>query len=478
MRLVSSLVLPRLESTGEIKGTEAIGKSKQWTTLRQELSLHSIVDGPVGLDFASPPQGTVVKHFNLQDKDVRRPKSVRKQHQIIVTLPKSTPSSSPLPLLAVESVEYDNSDIMSSTWIRADNNGWMRDCGKGEGGLLDALVSLRDRGEVRLTGRLMVMLVDGEVELQLTVNVELLDKIWSSWETTAKRIFVQHLFPSKNGTEVADPGLDEFYAALERAPATRGGLRVESDSRLDVEGDQDVVMRDEETTEEQITRERTAVKGKGKELLPFIDLDNASASTSISSALPSTSASSDIDEHSPPAHDDPILRPEGLRCELMPFQSRTVRWLLEREGKYVVTTVESRTRAVGGKRKASTSKLERAVELIEGDEAEDGESDDEVETVEEQVEELKELPLERLSHIRRGPMWERRIISDDSIAGATQDVWFNRFTLQLSIEDPAQHTVVTGSMLCEEMGLGKTCEVISLILLSWFSPFRRAVSVS
>lgn len=515
MRVVCALALPR-EVSGAVVGTVEMGNEKKWETLRKELGNHSVVDGPVELDFAPPSKTSVVQHRNIYNQEGRLPSAVRKQHQILVTLPESSTPANQLPLLALESVEYDSSYIMCANWIRADTNGWMRDCAQGEGGLLDALVNLSQREEVRLTSRLMMMLIDGEVELQLTVDVDLVEQIWRSWETISKRIFVKNLFSLSDGVGGEELGLDEFYAALKRAPATRGGLRNENvGSQEKEEIVEDAV---EETEEEKLARERTLAKGKGKERLPFIDLDNKSASTSTStSALPSTSASSDYDDAQPrsaAACDDVILRPEGLLSELMPFQSRTVRWLLEREGKYVVTTLRNVTQASsqqdGRKRKRkATSNLDRAIEMIEGDEAEDAVSDEDVE-VEERVAELRDLPEAQLSRIRRGPLWELRKLQilddfDSSITEATLDVWINRLISQISLEDPANwsrddvesavsnsvanvedtgessyvkvnNSLATGSMLCEEMGLGKTVEVISLILLSESPPSSRSLS--
>lgn len=501
LRLVSSLVLPRDDESGEITASKEMGAAAKWATLRQELSkAGGVVEGLVEFDTAAPPKTTVVQHRNVYNQEGRVPKIVRKQHQIILLRPEST-TATQLTLLALESVDYDDVYIMCASWIKSDANGWMKDCAKGEGGLLDSLVALREREEVRLTGVLKMMLVDDDIELLLVIDVELVEKIWTSWESTGKRIFIKHLFSLENNAGQDDPTPEDFYDALKRAPVTRGGLRVD-----DVLGEreEDVVMQAvEETDEEKATRARQQAKGKGKERVPFIDLDDNTASTSSTSALPSTSASSDTYEGAQASSrtpvDDPFLKPVGLLCDLMPFQSRTVRWLLAREGKYVAMVDQPRKDApipaVARKGKGKAS-MDRTMPMIEGDEPDDGEEEEEVDVVT-QVQELRDLPCAHLLRIRRGPLWERQTLTtlgEDAVSMDTmQEIWLNRLNSQISIEDPAnwtfdvepadddvkimddeedvesaesQNSFTAGTMLCTEMGLGKTVEVLSLILLS------------
>ncbi|KIJ47249.1 hypothetical protein M422DRAFT_249098 [Sphaerobolus stellatus SS14] len=116
------------------------------------------------------------------------------------------------------------------------------------------------------------------------------------------------------------------------------------------------------------------------------------------------------------------LQPTELRATLLPFQRRSVKWLLEHES----MTINDQG------------------EIIPKEEASDS------------------LPL----------FWERikptgiPDASGKTLVQPSDDDWwyFNRITGNLVTEKPA-YTDVAGAMLCEEMGLGKTLECIALILL-------------
>lgn len=114
------------------------------------------------------------------------------------------------------------------------------------------------------------------------------------------------------------------------------------------------------------------------------------------------------------------VRPFGLVSDLMPFQQRSVRWLLRREGKQVVETDPS------------------GFSMI------DTLSDDDLEIV------------------KRGPLWQRQEIGGKA-------VWVNRVLSQMAFADPVkwpleeaeglQGSGFGSALLSEEMGLGKTLMV-------------------
>lgn len=103
------------------------------------------------------------------------------------------------------------------------------------------------------------------------------------------------------------------------------------------------------------------------------------------------------------------VQPKELRAQLLPFQRRSVAWLLSREGKVVTQNGD--------------------IKLLTPDSS--------------------TLPL----------FWEKVMISDD------QEWYFNRITGQL-LSDPPPEDDFYGGILAEEPGLGKTLECIALILLN------------
>ncbi|KAF8576626.1 hypothetical protein K439DRAFT_1366726 [Ramaria rubella] len=121
-----------------------------------------------------------------------------------------------------------------------------------------------------------------------------------------------------------------------------------------------------------------------------------------------------------------VLQPEGLRATLLPFQRRSVKWLLEREFKII---------GVDGR--------------ISPKPAEDPES----------------LPL-FWRKVKSPMIIEGKGKLSIASSGATNWWYFNQFTGSIKNDKPSM-TDIAGAMLCEEMGLGsKTLECLALMLLS------------
>ncbi|KAG9310910.1 putative E3 ubiquitin-protein ligase [Chiua virens] len=119
--------------------------------------------------------------------------------------------------------------------------------------------------------------------------------------------------------------------------------------------------------------------------------------------------------HLPQAMNYESLQPEGLLSALMPFQRRTVTWMLEREGKGITP---AGTVGLLNDLESSSSAANR------------------------------DLPL----------FWEE-------IEMGGRNFFFNRLTSAVSPTLPEPHTAL-GGIVAEEPGLGKTMECLSLILLN------------
>ena len=123
-----------------------------------------------------------------------------------------------------------------------------------------------------------------------------------------------------------------------------------------------------------------------------------------------------------------VIAPPELHPTLLQFQSKSVEWMLSREGKKVAYRNDEKGKCL--------------IEDIVEEEAAKG--------------------------ISRSSLWERVRFDD------YDHIWLNMVTLELSKEDPADTSVrfVEGSIAAEEMGLGKTVEILALILLNTDSKRR------
>lgn len=309
----------------------------------------------------------------------------------------------------------------------------------GDGGLLDAFVFLATQTLLSLKHELIVERGEGDgaktIKVTLATAVSLKSGFLSAPYSRAKQLAIDALFPlTPNAKTDADPAtVGAFYKALHRAPKTAGGLAVGPTGKARHRATAAEAKAEAETDEERATRERREAKGKGR------------------------AVEEEEDEEPVEVEVDEILRPRGLVPTLMPFQSASVRWMLAREGVYAPPARESKGEP-GGKVK--------------------DEDDDDAMVVEEDDEEaprLEPLPAGDLIDLARGPLWEKVQLTSlvDEGASSTaqpsmQTFFLNRVTCQLSCDDPGQDNLESeprAGMLCEEVGMGKTVEIISLILL-------------
>lgn len=292
--------------------------------------------------------------------------------------------------------------------------------------------------------------------------------------------------------------IDYFYSSLQRAPRTVQGLPLSSNP-----------IAIEETEEERATRLRREAKGKGRAIEPNGGREDQEGA------------------------EDLLIRPRGLKVELFPFQSRSVRWMVAREGARLRAPNEEEENEIDEtEEKERKEKLERRRKAALAKEAKKGKgkgkgkgkakkqnessessaSEEEEEDEEHQRLVLESLSTEELARIKRGPLWEEVEMNTIEHDGDEQKItiFLNRITGQLSQVDPSQQSttepedepikeedeeeqigdamevdengekqplegarVVGGieghGLLADEVGTGKTVTTISLILLRKFS---------
>ncbi|GAA5838983.1 hypothetical protein JCM9279_002557 [Rhodotorula babjevae] len=396
----------------------------------------------------------------------------------------------------------------------------------GAGGLVDALAQYAALGAahegVRVAASLAIALdlgAPGRVTLHLRLRAALdparfLPKPYSR----PRRILLDYLLPATapgagTGTgagpedEAAprEAGTDYFYACLGRAPRTVRGVPVGVGGEGEGEGGAGSAAEEE-------AQRRRAAKGKGRARDADADADDGLE-----------------DEDGP---EDEQLYPAGLTVPLMPFQARSVRWMLRREGKRVVPRA---CEAGEGGEEVQDAGEGGDTRMLGGEEEEEGldgeapsgsssragrpssHDDDDVEEEERAPPVLADLEPAELAALRRGPLWERVALKflapprpadddvDDEAEGedktlAPLELWLNRTSLALSERDPLEGVpggagasaapvkkdgdeeggeadegaragarVLGGQeghgLLAEEVGLGKTVEVLSLVLI-------------
>ncbi|GAA5866067.1 hypothetical protein JCM3774_000014 [Rhodotorula dairenensis] len=385
----------------------------------------------------------------------------------------------------------------------------------GAGGLLDALAVLGDlNGQgVSVVPTLSLQLgpdPDSEAEPELRVRVQLevsIDPLefYEASYHRARRILLDYLLPSTDplhgdADTPAEASVDYFYACLRRAPRTEYGLPIESEELNAAH------KTPAESDEERESRLRRAAKGKQRAVEPEGRVEGKQVGE---------------DEFATAVEqEDEMLYPEGLTVGLMPFQARSVRWMLAREGKRVKPR-GSKSRAVNeANGNAANDEMAEDTESGDAGAAVDEDDDDLYTTppgtsangrtgsepekdadVTRSPPELEDLDVATLRRMKRGPLWERielpYLNPHSHEPAGSKCLWFNRTLLAFSVIDPADTIGPSGAatpvvkaesdgeeqggetehasrkvvggmeghgLLAEEVGLGKTVEALSLIL--------------
>ncbi|GAA5889557.1 hypothetical protein JCM5296_005984 [Sporobolomyces johnsonii] len=293
----------------------------------------------------------------------------------------------------------------------------------GGGGLIDALAVLSgDKGELTYVKGELKAQVTGEdddkgegVTFRLELDVHLHpSRFFPAPFSRAKQLLLERLFPADNEQAGApkEATIDYFYKCLERAPRTVEGVPVSSRQVFPPPPPG-------ETDEERAARVRREAKGKAR------------AVPSPPSPSPSQEQAQEREE------EDTLLLPPGLDVELMPFQSRTVRWMLGRESKRVRVVEDEEEGASNASGRASKKGKDRAI-------TPDAASSHTIT--------LSDLPPAELRAMRRGPLWEEvelPLVSPSVSAVSAFDemerekdrskgrkVWLNRVSGIVSEEDP------------------------------------------
>ncbi|GAA6018304.1 hypothetical protein JCM10207_000797 [Rhodosporidiobolus poonsookiae] len=278
----------------------------------------------------------------------------------------------------------------------------------GAGGLLDALAYLDD--------------LDGEgVKLRTTFSAELVSplgeaprvifhldlavllspkKFFTSLYSRSKRLVVHRILPAPPVPGAPrEAGIDYFYASLQRAPRTADGVPV-APAPAEVGEAMQVDEPPEESDEDRAARLRREAKGKGR---------------AVSPPPPEQEEPHGAETGAYEGPEDDPLFPPGLTVELMPFQARSVRWMLAREGKRVVPLPSSDS---------------------------DSDSHDHDHDKAHPEPHLADVDAASLKAMKRGPLWEEVVLRvlPRAAQGETEPseraLWLNRVNLQISEVDP------------------------------------------
>ncbi|BGP27363.1 proteophosphoglycan 5 [Rhodotorula toruloides] len=392
----------------------------------------------------------------------------------------------------------------------------------GAGGLVDALAlfsqpHLGDEG-VDVTSKFGIELVPGDsirVLFHLYLDVSIRPALfYTSAYSRSKRILVDRLIPESDPLQINDDApreanIDYFYACLRRAPRTDKGAPVAS-------GAATLAHPPAETDEEHVARLRREAKGKQRAVEP----DDAQANGLV--------------DGEGDGREDEMFHLPGLTVQLMPFQARTVRWMIRREGKKIapLAPLIAEDFAGGeqghnemdevdgdedfelattskGKGKGKVKEVEKPATMKgkgKGKKAVSPAPD----TSEHPVPVLEDLDEETVKNMKRGPLWTKvtlHSLPDKAGDVMEKEVWLNRVSMRFTEIDPVDQLEFSGTatpvvkddadgdgleleadrsvdkperaasskkvvggaegygLLAEEVGLGKTVEALSLILL-------------
>lgn len=398
----------------------------------------------------------------------------------------------------------------------------------GGGGLVDALALYAELGEaaegVRVSASLSIELTpESRIQLHLHLTAALNPaRFLPAAYSRPRRILLDFLLPStapsassRDSDTPREAGIDYFYACLGRAPRTEGGLPVVRAARSEAER---AARRDEREAQ---ARRDAKGKGKAREVSPGPEGED-------------DHGEGDEEEEDRGQEDEPLY-PLGLTVPLMPFQARTVRWMLRREGKRLVPRAAAAgpggqavgAAAAGAERDTDADgdvRMHEDAELdgdgpVAGPAPTATDGDDDLGADDRAPPVLADLDAAALEQLKRGPLWERVALPllpfrEEGQGQQEQqpnalELWLNRTTLAFSERDPlelmagsasasgvatpvkeeeeqggaaeggdgegeaqgahASKKIVGGQeghgLLAEEVGLGKTVEVLSLVLI-------------
>ncbi|KAK4049943.1 hypothetical protein OIV83_003767 [Microbotryomycetes sp. JL201] len=378
-------------------------------------------------------QDVVVKACKLEHHETAGPvrKSKYTTSGLLITTPASSDVTSRTKLLTVDSLDFGNAlAVKNATTL---NGNIVRR--QGESSVLDAAIFLALHDLAHVDAQLSCAAEERHGPIfKLSARIYLKRAFFEArYYSVPRQLIVEYLFPSADDGDHEIATVNLFYESLVRAPRTSMGLPVSRCSSQPAEGH----ARTQESEEERVARLGRQRKGKRRAFEPEdADGDDDSA----------MSSAPEIDIEL----EDELIKPVGLEPTLLPFQSRSVRWMLAREGKRVKPKHN-----MNGFAGSSHAHDRNQTDGDDGDHSGVNASPD-----------LEDLPEDLQIGQRRGPMWERldKVLPD----GTCQTFFVNRVQCALAVQDPGQEEGLGASgngLLAEEVGLGKTVEVIALILL-------------
>ncbi|KAM0786243.1 hypothetical protein ACM66B_007043 [Microbotryomycetes sp. NB124-2] len=392
----------------------------------------------------------VIKPCKIEDQLLEaRTGRQSKTNGLLLMTPESEDVTARTKLMVLDSLDVGNA--LALEHATTSNGNVVRR--QGESSVLDAAVFLAQYDLAYVDARLCCAMASGEQNLfdfafRLEASIFLKRAFFAArYPSIPRELIVDSLFPMAQDEQEEDITVNTFYESLVRAPRTLGGLPIEEQTMTSSSHEQAQPTQGlDESEEERVARLGRQRKGKGKAVE---HVDDGQDGGDV--MQPASNEGIKVE--------DDLLKPVGLVPTLLPFQSRSVRWMLHREGKRVKSRTRSGTNGTAG---SSTEPMEVDREDVDH-------------TGVNTSPELEDLPEDLLIKQRRGPLWEQveKVLPD----GERQTFFVNRLLSALSVEDPGRvearddddeeaSSVAGGNgLLAEEVGLGKTVEVISLILL-------------